>query len=289
MPEFNLGTEKAEKYVLQLCRELDIPIKKRRDLNNTIRITSKENSTKINLQKEIEYTKKNGKALTLQIMLDSKDRFLNTPLSIGTTGDVGGLKLEMSSRYGEHISTAQCPGVIEAPEVSFAGDIAYFRRETVHTFNNNNLSGFSRSYRGYLQSSVSLIDCFLHRYTFHVKDMIPSTRKYINTEILDSRKPIEDRLEAWMMTFAYHKIDEYKNSKQRSKFIELKKQRNIIVHPSTPSIPYGVKEVVKYLNYAQEGIGGLLSELRKYTEHTENIGFIRQVTTQPAVIIRKNA
>ena len=287
--EIYVGAEKAEKYVLQLCKELNIPVQRKKDLRNIVRITSGENVTEINLQKEIEYVKKNGKANTLQMMLDSNDRFLNTPLSIGILGDDCGLKIEMNSKYGSHASSIQFPGVIEAPEISFADDITYFRREAVRTFNDNDLSGFSRSYRGFLQSSVSLIDCFLHRYTFHIKTMIPSTNEYSNTAVLDSRKSMEERLEAWMVTFAYHKIDEYKNSKQRSKFIELKNQRNNIVHPSNPSIPYGAKEVVKYLNYAQDGIGGLLSELRKYTGYSENIGFIQQIKTQPVIVMRKNA
>ena len=68
-----------------------------------------------------------------------------------------------------------------------------------------------------------------------------------------------------MTTFSVHKMEKYKSSKQRSKFIELKDQRNRIVHPSIPSIPYGVKEAVKYLNFAQDGMGGLLSERRRYT------------------------
>lgn len=259
------------------------------DRRKVVKITTGNNVTEIDLEKEFQYIKKNGKALTLQMMLDQNDRFLNTPLSLGITGDDSGIKLKLTSTYGDHTSTIEFPGVIEAPEISFSDDISYFRREAVRTFNEDDLSGFSRSYRGFLQSAVSLVDCFLHRYTFHVKSLIPDTKEYINTEALDSRKSLEERLDAWMTTFAAHKIQEYKSSKQRSKFIELKDQRNRIVHPSNPSVPYEAKEVVKYLNYAQDGIGGLLSELRRYTGYSENIGFIRQVKTQPVISVTKNA
>lgn len=288
IPQFHVGTDKAEKYILQLCEELKIPTPKKRDRRKVFRITSGESVTEINFENEIEYVKKNGKANVLQMMLDANDRFLNTPLSLGILGDGCGIKMNLRSEYGGHTSSIQFPGVIEAPEVSFADDISYFRHEAVRTFNNNDLSGFSRSYRGFLQSGISLIDCFLHRYTFHVKNIIPSTEDYINTAIMDSRKPIEDRLDSWMVTFAAHKIDEYKNSKHRSKFIELKRQRNSIVHASNPSVPYGAKEVVKYLNYAQDGIGGFLAELRRYSGYSENIGFIRQIKTQPVINIRKS-
>jgi len=287
MPKFHVGNAKAEKYILQLCKELKIPTPKKGELRKTIRVALEETFTEINLEKEIEYVKRNGKANALQMMRDANDRFLNAPLSLGVLGDCCGLKIELSSKYGEHASSIQFLGVIEAPEISFTDDISYFRCEAVRTFNDDDLSGFTRSYRGFLQSSISLIDCFLHRYTFHVKSMVPSTKDYVNTEILDSRKPIEDRLEAWVTTFAYHKIDEFRNSKQRSKFIELKRQRNSIVHPSNPSIPYGAKEVVKYLNYAQDGVGGLLAELRRYSGYSENIGFIRQIKTEPTITMRR--
>lgn len=122
---------------------------------------------------------------------------------------------------------------------------------------------------------------------FHIRVLITSTKEYVNTEALDSRRPIEDRLDAWMQTFATHKMEDFKNSKTRSKFIELKMQRNSLVHPSQPTIPYEVKNVVKYLNFAQDGVGGLLSDLRRFSGYTENIGFIRQIKTEPEIRILK--
>jgi len=289
IPEFHVGTEKADKYICQLFKDLKIPVPPKGDRRKIVKITVGDNVTEIDLEKEFQYIKKSGKGFTLQMMLDQNDRFLNTPLSLGITGEDCGIKIKSTSGYGDHVSTIEFPGIIEAPEISFSDDIEFFRREAVRTFNDDDLSGFARSYRGFLQSSISLVDCFLHRYTFHVKRLIPSTKEYANTEALDSRRSIEERLEAWITTFAPHKMEEYIGSKQRSKFIELKSQRNSIVHPSNPSIPYGVKQAVRYLNYAQDGIGGLLSELRGYTGYSENIGFIRQVKTLPVISVRKNA
>lgn len=124
---------------------------------------------------------------------------------------------------------------------------------------------------------------------FHIKNLIPSTKEYKNTEVLDSRKSLEDRLDAWIQTFAIHKSKEFVNSRSRSKFIELKNQRNSIVHPSQPTIPYDVKSVIKYLNFVQEGVGGLLSDLRRFSGYSENIGFIRQMKTEPEIRILKKS
>lgn len=268
--EYRLGREKAEKYIIGLCKQLNIQTG---------------SNISVNLQHEIDFAIKHGRADTLQSIFDSSDRFLNSPMSLGMGGNVPGLKVEMTSNYGNHSSSINNYGLIEAPEISFSKEITFYRKEAVIAFNNDDLSNFARCYRAFLQSSVSLVECFIHRYVFHVKTLIPSTKEYVNTDTLDSRKSIEDRLDAWMQTFATHKMEDFKNSKSRSKFIELKRQRNALVHPSQPTISYEVKNVVKYLNFAQEGIGGLLSDLRRYSGYSENIGFIRQIKTEPEIRI----
>ncbi len=262
-------------------------LSRKKMLNGKLTLSIGNKDVLVNFPEEIEHTQRNGRAKTLQVICDAKDRYLNSPPSIGIINGVVGIRVNLKTQYGQHTTNVEFPGCIVSPEISFADDISYYRHETVKAFNCGDLSGFSRAYRGYLQSSISLVDCFLHRYTFHLKTMIPSTSKYNNTATLDSRSPIEDRLDAWMVTFATDSGDKFKNSKHRSKFIELKDQRNAMAHPTLPTIGYDAKEVVRYLNYAQEGVGGLLAELRKYSRETEYIGFIQQVKNQAKVSIIK--
>jgi hypothetical protein len=237
----------------------------------------------VNLQNEVNAAMKNGRADILQLMHDQSDRYLSTPVSLGTiTGNPkGGFKI--SSSYGAHTAALDGDGYIEAPEISYSDEIALYRRSAVKSFNDRDLISFCRHYRSFLQSSVSLVECVLHRYTFHVRALVPAMNFYDNTAILDSRVGLEARLDAWMQTFATHKLDEFKRSPSRSKFIELKEQRNQIVHPSLPTITYSVKDVVKYLNFAKEGVGGLLYELREHAGSSPNIGFISHVRTLPEI------
>lgn len=275
MYDYRLGKQKAEKYVIGLCKQLDIKV----ELNNSI----------IDLSHEVDFTMKYGKADVLQSLFDANDPFLSSPVSFGVNHNIPGLRVELASNYGNHKSSIDSPGFIEAPEISFSNEITFYRKEAVIMFNNGDIANFSRCYRAFLQSSVSLVECFLHRYVFHLKTLIPSTQEYKNTEVLDSRKSLEDRLEAWIQTYATHKSKEFMNSRSRSKFIELKNQRNCIVHPSQPTIPYSTKCVIKYLNFAQEGVGGLLADLRSFSGYTENIGFIRQIKTEPEIRILKKS
>lgn len=284
IPEFHVGRAKAEKYIALLCKELNLPVPKGQEFAGIITINNGHKSTEIHLAKEVESVRRNGKADILQMIFDSSDTFLNTPLSIDVTTS-GGLKVKIESKYGSHSSVVNSPGFIEAPETSFSQDIVFYRKQAVQLFNRQDKPGFARAYRGYLQSCVSLVECFIHRYTFHVKNMIPSMQEFDNTATLDSRSSIDDRLDAWMNTFAIHKMKDFKNSKSRLKFLELKIQRNAIVHPSYPSVPYEVKDTIKFLDYCQDGVGGLLGDLRNYAGYSENIGFIKQIRSQGEVRI----
>ena len=280
--EYHQDNESAGRYVLKLCKELNFAVNKKH-LNGIIEINAGNKKISINLADEVEYTRRNGKAQLLQSMLDSGDRFLNSPMSMGSTST----GIVLSSSYGSHSATVEGAGYIEPPEFSFSEDIIFYRKEAVAMFNAGNFVEFCRCYRAYLQSCVSLIDCFIHRYNFHIKMHVPDTAAYASTKTLDSMQSIEKRLEAWMEIFAIHKLSEVKVSKYWFKFMEIKKQRNNIVHPSNPTIPYGVEDAVKHLNYVQEGIGGILAELRKHSGNTANIGFINRVKTAPEIRILK--
>jgi hypothetical protein len=235
IPDYHLGKKKSEVYIIKLLKKLGIKITSRHQLTHPFEIKAAAENILINTPHEISFSRRNGRADKLQQLCDSEDRSLNTPISIGIMSDVPGLKINISANYESHQSTASFPALIEAPETSFSDEISFYRREAVSKFNSGDLVSFFSCYRAFLQSCVSLVECFIHRYTFHVKSLIPNTSMDENANMLDSRKSIEDRLEAWVQTFAYHRLQYFKISKNRSKFVELKNQRNWIVYPAYPT------------------------------------------------------
>jgi hypothetical protein len=256
--KIRVGKEKAEKYVLQIWRDLNLPKIQKKHLYREVKISQQQAQPfTIDLKNEIEFVRINGKAKALQQMLDFNDRFLSSPISIAIMGDETGMKFDLDSQYANYSESVKFPGGIESPEISFADDITHYRKEAYKAILANDFSGLTRSYRSYLQCAVSLVDCFLHKYTFHVNTFVPNSTEYTNIATLNSQAPLEDRLDAWVRTFAAHKQKEFKSSKYRSKFIELKGKRNGIVHPTYPMYSYSVKEMVKFLNYAPDAIGGL--------------------------------
>ena len=91
-----------------------------------------------------------------------------------------------------------------------------------------------------------------------------------------------------MQTFAYHELENYKATGEGSQFQELRKQRNLVVHPVEPVAAYQLKDIVKYLNHCRNGIGELLAKFREYSGTDTRIGFIQKVRTAPKISLKKS-
>ncbi len=86
-----------------------------------------------------------------------------------------------------------------------------------------------------------------------------------------------------MTTFATHKIEDYKKTKEWCHFKLLKKARNDQVHASSQATTFSFENKVQYLNICKTGIAGLLILFRRYSECSQNIGFIQRLLTAPDV------
>lgn len=286
-PEIYLGTQKATKHVVSLAKALNIQVPKPKDFGSDIILSSDKKSIKVNFKEEIEYTKNIGKANMLQALFDSKDRFLQPAIEMSASGDTPGIRFHLESTVGRHTARVTNHGAIEAPEQALARDICFYHKETCDLYNSRDTQGFSRSFRGYLHSCVSLVDCFLFRYAFHIRELIPDPSQYINTLTLESRSSVLERLEAWVQTFSPQELDGFNNWKERSQFIELKDKRNEFTHPSVPSVSFEPNDVAKYLNYGASGVGKLLGKMRNASSVSDKIGFIVQVSSLPIVKVTK--
>ncbi len=282
-----LGQDKIVKYIEQLCKDTGFPFNKSM-LSKSITYDIGQNKQLICFPDEVNSLKNNGKAKTLQFIYDSKDPFLKLPLEMSIYTEGGkGLNFNIRSAYGSFMSELDGPGAVEAPETSLSYDIISSRDKCIEAFNSQNFVDFNSYFRTFLFSSVSLVDCFLHRYNFYIKENIKESNEYDNLKELDSISPIENRLKAWMLTFATDRMDEITTTKQWSQFMEIKDIRNSIVHPTRPTISYSVKSITKTLNLVKYGIGGLLLLMRKYAEQRELIGFIQYVYNAPEIRIQE--
>lgn len=280
MESVHLGKAKATVYVEALIKSLNISLPQRKHYSKDIVIDFPEKPFRINLTDAIKETQENGIPKNLQYLCDSRDRYLAPVLDIAVPE---GEWAELSVSIGEFKKKVSSPGMIESPERSLAEDILFFRKAACQTSRGDTIIECSRYYRCYLQACISLVDCFLFRYAVHVKDLIGNLNEYSNTKVLGSVTGIEKRIEAWIETFAYHDKDNYKNTAEWSQFQEIRKLRNLFVHPFEPATTYSIRNMAKHLNLCRKGIGSLLEYFRIKTECDPNIGFIQRIKTAPIV------
>lgn len=271
----------AEKYVASILSDLGWPIPKRKDDFHEITIGSGKNTIKYCFEKEVEKAKENGIPGIIQQMNDMQDSYLCGSIPLGASCTGKGIGIKIKSEFRGQSYELNAPGTLEAPEISLANDILFYRKSAVG--NSDDLSNINRCYRGYLQSCISLIDCFLFKYLCTAKSLITDTETYQNLKTLDSKGRIEDRIEAWILTFATHHLSDYKSGHEWKEFKEIKKERNSLVHPVSEIIPYGLDRMVEIFNSVQNGIGGLLKAFRSYSENKRKIGFVERLFTAPKI------
>ncbi len=283
-----MGRRKAEKYIQNVCKELGIklPTQKIDKLVLEIDIGKK---IRIVFDDELNYLMKNGKANVLQKIYDNSDLYLASTIGIGVYDLPKGLQIELTSEYENVTHKISGPGYIESPEISFTDDITCFREEFVRFHNEHQYMEMNRMYRSYLLSTMTVIDCFLHRYSLKILNRIENANEFDNIRKLSSLYPVESRIESWIETFCIHKMQEIKESKEWCNFKELKKRRNDFVHPKSTDLRYDVEEMVHDLNLAKYAVGGLLYRLREYSEQKIYIGFIQQLRNMKEISIEEDA
>jgi len=284
---YHLDRNFAEKHVFALAEALCISTPERQALAQDVQLANNEKRFRINFEEEIEHTMRMGKAKTLQYWFDSRDMFLQPSIEMAVFSRVPGISLNVTATVGGDSKSIQNYGVLQSPSDSLADDIRFFHRETCSSFNERDTAAFARNYRAFLHSCVSIVEFYLHRYVAYVKSKIGRPSEFDNLAILDSRKPIDERLKAWMITFATHELDKFNSWPQFSRFLELKKARNRFTHPSEPVECYEPHLVKKCLNLGSSGVGALLARMRKAAGSSDRIGFINQIATLPQVQLTK--
>jgi hypothetical protein len=281
---YHLGKDKAERYVKKLVKKLGIDIPKGNDYKKDFSVDFNGAPFSINFANLIKETQEQGVPKILQFIADSLDIYLRPTIPIAIGEIPKGLKISIGSQIGQEHESVQAPGFMESAESSLANDILYFRRMVCLNSSMRNAEVCGRYFRSYLLACVSLVDCFLARYINVVKEHVNNIDEYENTSTLASTSGIEKRIDAWFKTFAFHEIENYKeNSTEWLYFQRIRNKRNSFVHPSKPFTVYSIKDMEKYLNYCNKGIGGLLENFRVYSGAAPDIGFIQKIKTAPKV------
>jgi hypothetical protein len=281
-----LKLSEAQSYIRHILIHL-IPDRIGMKLPDTVTVNLAQGSYEININDEINFVRTNGVADRLQNLYDCSDSTLNSMFNLGFEGDKS-TNMSFNAKFGSCEKTLNSNGLIESPEQSFSRDICHHRDEFIKSCLEKDQMGYTRAYRSALLSSVSLVECFLQRYIFLVRDGIIKISDAESFEEYTKKSlRISDRIDLWMKIFTSRDPSELHASKEYMAFMEIKNKRNEIVHPDAPMIVYQVKGMIRIMNRVMSGIGGFIILLRSYEGRPEYIGFFRRIYNQRKIEIIK--
>jgi hypothetical protein len=247
-------------------------------------ISVQTNSTpqSVNLRREVLEARLTGVPRTLQFLFDQSDRLMPPAFDIAVSGNVPGLSIGSSVTMGGFSSSVQGPGIHEPPVGALAADVLFFRNQAVLDSADPDLKSLARSYRTYLQVSISLIDAFLGHATFALAAMTPRVAQSEHYEVIKSPSGMARRIDAWCRLWD-HPPATYHQTKCWSDLDKLRQERNRYVHPAEPVYSIGIDEIVNMLNRCRDGVGGSLAYLRKVAGLDPRLSYIEKVLTAPVI------
>ena len=198
---YHVGRDKAERYVKYLAKKTGVPVPKGKNYAKDMYLDFEGKQLKVNFKESILETQNEGSPNILQFLSDSRDQYLAPALTMAAGKPPKGLGLELTSSVGIYSKSTKVPGLLVSPEISLTDDILYFRKMACENSSIKNIQICSRYFRSYLHSCISLIDCFLSRYTNFVKERIEDMDEYTNTSVLGSTSGLEKRINDWFQTF----------------------------------------------------------------------------------------
>lgn len=282
---YSLGKKKAIEMLNNMLLDLNVSIPSNVHLYDSI--VTINGTEEIALSEEIEHIRKNGKANKIQLIYDQNDMFSNNFHSIGYTSNIPGLSTNIQGKIGDFEINISDPGLLDTPEKWLQSDITTYRKQFVDSWNSGDPYSSTRYFRGYLLASISFIECILYQYVFFLSLKIDDLDQYQNINILKSRDSIENKLSAWLDTFAIHKKSSIIQSSEWSHMKIIKNARNRIVHPDKPIASYNIKSMVQILNAGKKGIGGLLIKMRKAAQQKEFVSILQVIKNMPEIVIKK--
>jgi hypothetical protein len=212
-------------------------------------------------------TRKTGFSHSLFEVIDSRDTFFGGRFLMATNSSV--IKIEVN--HGSYQKKLPGPCRSSPLENELTEDILHFRDAACHASASDGFYDCTRHYRSFLQSSVSLVDCFINRYVeLYSAGLAPGTK------IPFSRGTLEDRLDAWAAAFAAAKVEDFKRSAERGKFTLIRKARNKFVHATEPYVGVSIQDLPDIFNAVRRGIGGLLLKMRELAGQP-TLGFIERL------------
>lgn len=221
---------------------------------------------------------KDGFSRQLYTLIDRQDHFFGGTFLMATNSPA----IKMKVVYGGYEQELRGPCRFSPLENDLTDDILHFRESACGASASNNFYDCTRHYRSFLQSSISLVDCFINRYAqLHAvrgAGQLP--------DALTKPGTFESRFDAWLQTFGTPGSEKIKQSAEWSQCSKIRQERNRAVHAVEPYLGIQIQDLPQHFNHVRKGIGGLLFRMRLAASQT-SLGFIERLRNAPMIEFSK--
>jgi hypothetical protein len=230
-------------------------------------------------RKLLSDAQKDGFSQQLFALIDRNDPFFGGTFLMATNSSA----LKMQVNYGPYQKALHGPCRFSPLENDLTDDILHFRESACAASASNDYYDCTRHYRSFLQSSISLVDCFINRYvqlhSTHLGGQLP--------DALTKPTAFEARFDAWIQTFTTGTSAVLKQSAEWSQCCMLRQERNRAVHAVEPYLGIQIQDLPRHFNHVRRGIGGLLLGMRELAAQP-TLGFIERLRRAPLIEFQKS-
>lgn len=211
---------------------------------------------------------------------DHKDSIFGGVLSLATNSNA----ITLNIKHGNYEASVPGPGLIIPIDRLIAEDILYFRKSACENSNESEFKITARYFSSYVFFSVNMIEHFMYRNLWSAS-LNPLLRNSAEA-VLNHRGRFEDRMNLWLQLFTGKNLSYISARAEWSQFIRLKDLRNELIHGTKPYFAFSVKDMAKYMNYIQIGVGELMKLIRDL-QKLPSLMFIERLRTAPKVLYTK--
>jgi len=274
--EPRLSTKECEKIVDDILVRLKIHLpKKVRNHEFIVKNKGMENELKKTFYELVLEVREFGCCIFLQGDLDRADFIFGGSFGMGISTP----NMDLTVEWAGYKKTMKGPCRNNPSEWELSEDIEFYKFETCVESSNYGFDLTARNYRGYLFSSIALVDSYINR---HIYFYNYKGRKSPEFEELKSSTNSERRIELFIKEFCHFSFKELKSRKEWRDYKKLKDLRNEVTHSLYPYMGIEFKEMAKNLNLSILGVGSLLKIFQE-GQGRNSLTFIEQIRTSPAI------
>lgn len=271
-----LSIKESENIVDEILSKLEIRLPKNEKYKQSI---SKTGRTGKEERKEyrtlVDEVRKYGICSFIQESLDHNDEVFGGTFGVSTNTS----SLKIISEWGEYKKELKGPCRNVPSEIDISEDIEFYKDESCIESDSQNLDMCVRNYRGYLFSSIALIDCYINRHILYFKARKLNSKRFTD---LENSRNLEERIEIFVELFCIYPMAELKSNIIWDNFKKLKNLRNEVIHAIDPYMGIELREMASNLNLSINGVGSLLKKLQE-GQGRVSLGFIERVRTSPVI------